>query len=213
MTNRKTEKATFNRKSLWDKIYSEKSSMEVSWYQQHPEISLKLIRSTGVDLTARIIDVGGGTSTLVDYLLDAGYENLEVLDISHSAIEQTRSRLNRRADKVIWHKNDITKFSSNISFDVWHDRAVFHFLTDKDDRAKYVRALSNALKSGSHAIIATFDLDGPEKCSGLNIVRYSSEALSDIFGDAFQLVESRTEEHVTPSGIKQSFVYCRFVRL
>ncbi len=213
MTNKKTEKATFNRKSLWDKIYSENSSMEVSWYQQHPEISLKLIRSTGVDLTARIIDVGGGTSTLVDYLLDAGYENLEVLDISHSAIEQTRSRLNRRADKVIWHKNDITKFSSNISFDVWHDRAVFHFLTDKDDRAKYVRALSNALKSGSHAIIATFDLDGPEKCSGLNIVRYSSEALSDIFGDAFQLVETRTEEHVTPSGIKQSFVYCRFVRL
>lgn len=203
----------FNRKDHWEQVYSQKKSTEVSWYQQHPERSLELIRTTGADLSAHIIDIGGGASTLVDYMLDAGYQNLAVLDIAHGAIEQARSRLGNRANKVIWVEQDITQFSADQPFDVWHDRAVFHFLTDVNDRASYVRTMSRLLKPGSHAIIATFDLNGPEKCSGLDIVRYSPETISAVLGDSFQLVDTSTEEHVTPNGSLQSFVYCQFLKL
>jgi len=213
MKNSKTNKPDFDRKDHWEHIYSEKQSTEVSWYQQHPQRSLELIKATGIDASASIIDIGGGASTLADFILDAGYENLSVLDISHAAIAQAKSRLGNRADKVTWYEHDITKFTPDEPFDVWHDRAVFHFLTDADDRTSYVRTLSNALKPGAHAIIATFNLDGPEKCSGLDIVRYSPETMSAVLGDAFQLVETSTEEHVTPGGSSQSFVYCRFIRL
>jgi len=212
MTNQKTDKPDFNRKDHWEQVYSEKASTEVSWYQQHPQRSLELIKATGVDVSARIIDIGGGASTLADFILDAGYTNLSVLDISQAAIEQAKSRLGKRADKVTWLENDITEFITDEPFDVWHDRAVFHFLTDDDDRSSYVRTLSRALKSGGHAIIATFDLNGPEKCSGLDVVRYSPETMSAVLGEAFQLVETSTEEHVTPGGTLQNFVYCRFVR-
>lgn len=203
----------FNRKDHWEQVYSQKKSTEVSWYQQHPERSLELIKATGADMSAHIIDIGGGASTLVDYMLDAGYQNLAVLDISHGAIEQARSRLGNRANKVIWIEQDITRFSSDQPYDVWHDRAVFHFLTDVNDRASYVRTMSRLLKPGSHAIIATFDLNGPEKCSGLDIVRYSPETISAVLGDSFQLVDTSTEEHVTPNGSLQSFVYCQFLKL
>jgi len=222
MTNRKTDKQefkkdSFDRKDHWEHVYSEKTSTEVSWYQQNPECSLYLIKATGVDKSARIIDIGGGASTLVDFLLDSGYQNLAVLDIAHSAIEQAKARLARSAarwaDRVEWIEQDITTFIVKESFDVWHDRAVFHFLTDADDRLSYVEVISSALKPGAHAIVATFSLDGPEKCSGLDIVRYSPETLSAIFGDGFQLVETKTEKHKTPGGASQSFVYCRFIRV
>ena len=215
--NQDTDRPGFNRQAHWEGVYSKKKSTEVSWYQQHPEHSLELIKATGVDLSASIIDIGGGASTLVDFLLEAGYQNLTVLDIAHGAIEQARSRLGRSkikwADKVEWLEQDITEFKTDRCFDVWHDRAVFHFLTDADDRLRYVEAMSNALKPGGHAVVATFNPDGPEKCSGLDVVRYSPETLSAIFGEGFQLVETRSEKHKTPGGASQSFVYCRFVRV
>ena len=218
MMNKKTDntnanEAGFDRKDHWERVYSDKKSTEVSWYQQHPECSLDLIRATGIDKTARIIDIGGGASTLVDFLLDAGYQNLSVLDIAHSAIEQAKSRLGDRADKVEWLESDITKFSPALAFDLWHDRAVFHFLSDEDDLLSYVSTLTNALNPGADVIIATFGLDGPEKCSGLDVVRYSPETMSAVLGENFQLVETSTEVHITPTEASQSFVYCRFKRV
>ena len=215
MPNKKTEnnETDFDRKDHWEHVYSDKKSTEVSWYQQHPERSLDLIKAAGVDTSARIIDIGGGASTLVDFLLDAGYQNISVLDIAHSAIEQAKVRLGNRADKVTWFESDITKFSPALTFDLWHDRAVFHFLKDEADRASYVSTLLNALKPGAHAIIATFGLDGPEKCSGLEVVRYSPETMAAVLGDSFQLVETSSEEHTTPRETSQSFVYCRFKRV
>lgn len=204
---------SFNKKDHWESVYSNKKSTEVSWYQQHPEYSLNLIKATGVDTSARIIDIGGGASTLVDFLLDAGYQNISVLDIAHSAIEQAKSRLGNRADKVEWLERDITEFSADVDFDLWHDRAVFHFLKDEADRSSYVSALSSALKPDAHVIIATFGLDGPEKCSGLEVVRYSPETMSAVLGNNFELVETSTEEHKTPGEASQSFVYCRFRRV
>jgi len=203
----------FDRKNHWERVYSDKESTEVSWYQQHPESSLALIKATGIDHSARIIDIGGGASTLVDCLLDAGYQNLSVLDIAHSAIEQAKRRLGDRSDKVEWLECDITGFVPELPFDLWHDRAVFHFLTDEADRSSYVQAMSKALNPGAYAIIATFDLSGPEKCSGLEVVRYSPETMSTVLGDGFQLVETSKEEHKTPGGSSQSFVYCRFKRV
>jgi len=213
MTSQTTDKPDFNRKEHWEHIYSGKKSTEVSWYQQHPQHSLELIKAAGVDASARIIDIGGGASTLVDFMLDAGYQNLTVLDIAHGAIEQAKSRLGARADTVTWFEQDVTTFSPDEPYDVWHDRAVFHFLTDKLDRSSYVRTMSRALKPGAHAIIATFDLNGPEKCSGLDVVRYSPETMSAVLGDNFQLVETSTEAHVTPRAAVQNFVYCRFKRV
>ena len=211
--NQGTGKPDFNRQAHWEGVYSKKKSTEVSWYQLQPECSLELIKATGVDASASIIDIGGGASTLVDFLLDAGYQNLSVLDIAHGAIEQAKSRLGQHADKVEWLEQDITSFIAKESFDVWHDRAVFHFLTDAADRLSYVDVMCNALKPGGHAIVATFNLDGPEKCSGLDVVRYSPESMSAIFGAGFQLVETRSEKHETPGGASQSFVYCRFIRV
>ena len=211
--NQNTDNHDFNRQAHWEHVYSEKKSTEVSWFQQQPQQSLELIKAIDADATARIIDIGGGASTLVDYLLDAGYQNLSVLDIAQSAIEQAKSRIGERAEKVEWFIHDVTSFSTDDPFDIWHDRAVFHFLTDEDDRKSYVHAMSDALKPGAHVIIATFNLDGPDKCSGLNVVRYSPESMSAVLGDGYQLVESITEAHETPRGTLQDFVYCRFKRV
>ena len=209
--------STFDRKAHWEHIYSDRKPTEVSWYQKRPEYSLELINAMGLDMTACIIDIGAGASTLIDYLLEAGYQNLTVLDIASAAIEQARARLGDRADKVVWLEHDITEpnvtelITSGL-YDVWHDRAVFHFLTEANDRKAYVNTLSSVLKKGAHVIIATFALNGPEKCSGLEIVRYSPETMSAVLGDSFQLVETRQEDHVTPANELQSFVYCRFIR-
>ncbi len=207
-----------NRKYHWEQVYQNKIATEVSWYQQHPECSLELVQACGVGGTARIIDIGAGASTLVDYLLAAGYQNLTVLDIARGAIEQARSRLGKHADRVVWLEHDITRLDTTTlvadgKYDIWHDRAVFHFLTDPHDQEKYVSAVCCALKPGAQLIMATFGLDGPEKCSGLEIVRYSPETISAMLGDSFQLIETRTEKHVTPSSALQNFIYCRFIRL
>ncbi len=207
------EQADFNRKDHWENVYSDKKATEVSWYQQYPECSLNLIQATGIEKSESIIDIGGGASTLVDFLLSSDYQNISVLDISAHAIDQAKHRLAERGAKVNWIEQDITSFVAEQSYDVWHDRAVFHFLTEADDRSKYVKAISNSLRPGAHAIIATFNLDGPEKCSGLEIVRYSTETLLEIFSENFKLIETKTEEHKTPGGKSQSFVYCCFERV
>lgn len=211
--NQDTDNPSFDKQAHWEHVYSEKKSTEVSWFQQQPQQSLELINATGVDKSARIIDVGGGASTLVDFLLDEGYQDISVLDIAQAAIEQAKSRIGERSKKVEWLKHDVTGFSTDEPFDIWHDRAVLHFLTDERDRKKYVRSLVGALKAGGYAIIATFNLDGPDKCSGLNIVRYSPETMSALLGETFQLIETVTEEHETPRGSSQSFVYCRFKKV
>ena len=200
----------FDRQAHWEQVYSEKTPTEVSWFQSHPQQSLELVNTAAIDKTARIIDVGGGASTLVDFLLDAGYQNIAVLDIAQAAIEQAKRRLGERASKVVWIKEDVTAFSADEAFDIWHDRAVLHFLTGRDEQKKYVAVLRRTLKPGGQAVIAAFNLEGPDKCSGLGIVRYSAETMSALLGCAFQLIETLTEEHATPRGSSQSFVYCRF---
>lgn len=200
-----------DRRQHWDRIYESKSSDEPSWYQAHPLTSLRLIASTGVGKDARIIDAGGGDSLLVDRLLDQGFRDVTVIDVSTHALQRARERLGGRARRVDWICGDVLEFHPAETFDVWHDRAVFHFLTDAIDRAAYVRAVLKALKPGGHLIIATFGLEAPPKCSGLDVVRYSSESLADAFGDPFELVESARQLHVTPGGVEQAFIFCRFV--
>lgn len=196
-------------KSHWDQVYSTKASDAVSWYQPHASLSLSLIRETGIDLDAPIVDVGGGASTLVDDLLDLGYSALSVLDLSEAALDAAASRLGARGDGVRWLEADITRTTfPEASIELWHDRAVFHFLNEADDRAAYVRTLSEAVKPGGHLIIGTFAENGPEKCSGLLVQRYSAQGLYSQFSAAFELVKTTTEAHQTPSGSIQAFVYC-----
>lgn len=198
-----------NKRSHWENVYSTKSHDQVSWYRDHLENSLKLVLQTGVEKDAAIIDVGGGSSTLVDDLLDNGFVDVSVLDISGTAIGKSKDRLGLRSELVNWIEADITEISlPKDRFDVWHDRAVFHFLTDADDRRKYVELVVRSLKPGGHIIVASFGLDGPQKCSGLDIVRYSSETMHHEFGDDLKLVRSLNESHKTPFGTTQEFVYC-----
>ena len=199
-------------KAHWERIYTERNTSEVSWYQSHPEHSLTLIESARHTIRASIIDVGGGASTLVDHLLAAGYRNVSVLDIAHGAIEQAKTRLGDLASQVTWLEADITGYLPGQQFDIWHDRAVFHFLTDDEDRSSYLAVLDKALKPDGQAIIATFAENGPGQCSGMNVACYTPETLSHALGPAYRLVESRTEDHHTPHGGVQQFIYCRFCR-
>lgn len=196
-------------KSHWDHIYETKDVTQVSWFQPHAVLSVRLIRAAGLDTTARIIDVGGGASTLVDDLLSTGYSAITVLDISGAALQRSQDRLGQRAERVTWVEADITQ--ANLPgdyYDLWHDRAVFHFLIDETDRAAYVRTVQRCVKTGGHIIVASFGPGGPEKCSGLDVVRYSPESMHNEFGDDFELVDSTTETHHTPFGTDQEFVYC-----
>ena len=193
----------------WDKVYSAKGPDEVSWYRPHLERSLALIRRAVPDLCARIIDVGAGASTLVDDLLQFGYADITVLDISESAIAIAKNRLGDASGAVRWLCADVTKAElPRGSFDLWHDRAVFHFLTAVEDRQQYVRNVARAVKPGGHVIVSTFGPQGPVKCSGLDVRRYSAEELHDEFGGRFELVESSEEVHETPFGTTQQFLYC-----
>jgi ubiquinone/menaquinone biosynthesis C-methylase UbiE len=196
-------------KSHWDRIYRSRPVDSVSWYQPHALRSLELIRRVAGSPDAHILDVGGGASTLADDLLDAGMKCVSVLDISGSALEAARQRLGARAGAVRWIEGDITSIELEpASVDVWHDRAVFHFLTEPQDRAAYVRQVRRAVRPGGHVIIAAFSPEGPLQCSGLPVVRYSPEELHAQFGNAFELVEHQAEDHRTPSGAIQHFVYC-----
>jgi SAM-dependent methyltransferase len=193
----------------WEAVYGAKAEDEVSWYRPHLERSLFFVIDAKLGPDAQIIDVGGGSSTLVDDLLDMGYRNLMVLDISSTAIERAKERLGDRADAVRWMVGDATSVDLPPShFDFWHDRAVFHFLTDPAARRRYVRQVGRSLKPGGHVVVATFGEEGPERCSGLDVVRYSAEALHSQFGGGFRKVSSKVENHVTPWGAEQEFVYC-----
>ncbi len=195
----------------WELVYETKKPTEVSWYQLHLRKSLELISRTGISKDVHVIDVGGGVSTLVDDLLAQGFKHVTVLDIAAEALSVSKSRLGKSASQVTWIEADITQvvFPSH-AFDVWHDRAVFHFLTNAEDRCKYVNAARHSLKPGGHLIIAAFSLNGPPRCSGLDVVRYSLQTMQAEFGSEFELVESLTEKHVTPFNTKQEFVYCHF---
>ena len=193
----------------WDKVYTARPANAVSWYQEHAEQSLRLIRDTGAGTDASIIDVGGGASTLVDDLLGAGYSRITVLDLSAAALAAARQRLGPLAARVQWLEADITAVVLPASaYDVWHDRAVFHFLTGAEQRAAYVRAVLRAVRPGGHVIVATFAEDGPTQCSGLTVRRYSPGALHAEFGRPFDLVRHEREDHRTPFGTLQRFVYC-----
>jgi 2-polyprenyl-3-methyl-5-hydroxy-6-metoxy-1,4-benzoquinol methylase len=201
-----------NPKSHWEQVYQTKSPTDVSWYQKFPSLSLKLIRATGIEKGDGIIDVGGGASVLVDCLLTAGYRNIAVLDISASAIQQAKNRVGQRASAVEWYEADITTFRFPRRFAVWHDRAVFHFLTSGADRRNYVRVLKETLVPSGHLIIATFAITGPPKCSGLDVVRYDAKLLCSEIGDEFTLMETYDETHHTPWDTEQTFIYCWFQR-
>lgn len=198
-----------DRKQHWEQVYNTKAPDSVSWFQEHADQSLRLIHSTGLAKQAAIIDVGGGTSRLVDDLALAGYTDLTVLDLSAAALAVARQRMGEHADAVHWMEGDITRARlPKYRFDVWHDRAVFHFLTDPADRRAYVERVRHAVRPGGHVIVATFAEDGPEKCSGLPVMKYQPETLHAEFGDAFPLIEHEQETHHTPSGTIQQFVYC-----
>ena len=198
-----------DRSRYWEEVYSSKASDAVSWFQEHAEQSLKLIHNTQLGKNAAIIDVGGGASTLVDDLLGEAYTDLSVLDLSASALSAAQQRLGERAQSVSWLQGDVTCIEFPVHrFDVWHDRAVFHFLTEAADREAYVRQVMRAVRPGGHVIVATFAEDGPEKCSGLPVMRYRPGELHAEFGDAFLLVEHEKEAHHTPFGTVQQFVYC-----
>ncbi len=203
---------TMNRKAHWERVYKTKASTELSWYEAHPETSLRLIANVGLDRAARIIDVGGGESLLVDWLLDLGFRNVSVLDVSRQALARAQARLAQRRDMVRWINCDVTTFRTKAKFDLWHDRAAFHFLTDPEDQGRYVDAMRRSLTHDGHLIMATFSLEGPPKCSGLNVVRYSPQSLAQEIGSDFRLAESIDQVHVTPGGAKQALVFCRFVR-
>lgn len=193
----------------WEKIYTEKASDAVSWFRPHLEKSLTLIKQVAPNRSASIVDVGGGESTLVDDLLASGYENITVLDISQTAIDANRKRLGKLSDRVRWLVADITKIDlQSAIYDVWHDRAVFHFLTAASDRAAYVRQVARAVRHGGHVIVSTFGPEGPTKCSGLDVVRYDAESLHSEFGVHFRLLGSSNELHRTPFGTVQQFLYC-----
>lgn len=182
---------------------------QVSWYQRHPHLSLQYIRNTGAGKAAHIIDVGGGASTLVDHLLDDGFQHVTVLDISAEALEIAQKRLGQRAGSVTWLEADITQTTlSHQKYDIWHDRAVFHFLTEPQERQRYVHAVRKAVKPGGHVIVATFASDGPERCSGLEVARYDPQSLHSEFGADFELLDSTREEHQTPFHTEQKFIYC-----
>jgi ubiquinone/menaquinone biosynthesis C-methylase UbiE len=196
-------------KDHWEKVYSTKPATSVSWFQEHAATSLNIIRSTGVTQEAAIIDVGGGASTLVDDLLGSGYRNLSVLDLSLAALVAAQQRLGALSSQVAWLEADVTKVDlPQHHFDVWHDRAVFHFLTTPEDRAAYVATVLRAVKPGGHVVVATFAEDGPTQCSGLPVVRYRAEELHAEFGEAFKLLQHAREVHQTPFGTEQQFVYC-----
>jgi len=198
-----------DKKDHWEKVYGTKSPDAVSWFTPHLETSLNLIHEATQDKAASIIDIGGGEATLVDDLLAEGFTDLSVLDISQRAIDVARRRIGKNADQVHWYCADIIQATLPQNyFDVWHDRAVFHFLTDAAQREIYVEHVMRSVKHGGYVIMSTFGPEGPEKCSGLDVVRYDAKHLHGQFGKTFKLINSTTEVHNTPMGTTQQFLYC-----
>lgn len=199
-----------NRQQHWNGVYATKGERDVSWFEASPDVSLQLIDAAGLTSNSCVLDVGGGESRLVDALLDRGVTCIGVLDIAPAALDRARARLGAKASSVRWIEADVLDEWSWKRVDVWHDRAVFHFLTEREERQKYCARLDESVKPGGSAVIATFALEGPEKCSGLPVTRYSPETLAAELGDRYTLVESRRHLHTTPSGAAQAFQYSRF---
>jgi len=196
-------------KAHWERVYNTKEPRELSWFEPEATLSLELIQDATPDREASIIDIGAGASTLVDGLLDAGYHRITVLDLSAAALAQSQHRLGDRARTISWREADVLNVDLPAhSFDVWHDRAVFHFLTDAADRVRYVAQVRHAVRRGGHVLVATFAEDGPTRCSGLDVERYSADSLHSEFGDDFRVVASRRVTHHTPWGTRQPFTYC-----
>jgi SAM-dependent methyltransferase len=204
--------STLERQTHWQNVYQTKGERDVSWFQEIPTISLDLIRASGVAADASIIDIGGGTSRLADALVAEGYHSVTVLDVSEKALTKSRDRLGPRANQVTWIVADVTAWRPDKSYDLWHDRAAFHFLTEPGDRAAYAECVRKAVRPGGHVVIGTFAPDGPERCSGLPVIRHDAGSIGEVLGPAFKLIESRRHDHLTPGGIKQRFQFSRFQR-
>jgi SAM-dependent methyltransferase len=196
----------------WDAVWDDRNADEVTWFQAEPAVSMRLIRGVA-GLDAGIIDVGGGASRLIDHLLEAGYHDVTVLDVAAASIGNARQRLGAQADRATWVVADATDVDLGRTFDVWHDRAVLHFMVDAADRERYLMTLRSAVAMGGHVVLATFGPDGPEWCSGLPVRRYSIELMHETLGSAFELVDHEIEQHVAPSGSTQQFVYGLFRRI
>ena len=205
--------SNIERHAHWENVYQTKGEQDVSWFQEWPRISLDLIHATGVTTDASVIDIGGGASRLVDALLDEGFSAITVLDLSEKALARSKVRLGARSTKVNWVAADVTAWSPSQTYDVWHDRAAFHFLTDPKDRAAYAERVLRAVCPGGHVIVGTFAPDGPERCSGMSVVRHDATSLGEILGHSLELVESRDHAHQTPMGTIQRFQFSRFRRL
>ena len=199
-------------KEYWEEIYSSKKLEEVGWYQPNPGVSLEIIESLGVPEDAAVIDVGGGDSHLCEFLLELGYRDITVLDISRNAIERAQNRLEELAERVKWVIGDVTEYHHERQFDLWHDRATFHFMRGVSDVEKYVAIAARTVKAGGHLIVGTFSERGPEFCSGIPVTRYSIKKLANTFLPYFTLIEGQNLDHVTPAGIKQNYTFCSFER-
>jgi SAM-dependent methyltransferase len=195
------------RAAHWDTVYDTKGEDGVSWYQSTPAVTLDLLKTAAIDRHAAVIDLGGGASVVVDHLLAEGFADISVLDVSRVALDRTRARLGADAERVHWLHRDVFDWVPDRRYDLWHDRAVFHFLVDEDERHAYVRTLRAGLAPDGRAIVATFDADGPTHCSGLPVVRYRAEDLASVFAPHLDLVTFRREEHITPAGLIQPFTW------
>jgi 2-polyprenyl-3-methyl-5-hydroxy-6-metoxy-1,4-benzoquinol methylase len=211
-TTARTKAALANPVAHWDKVYIAKGETEVSWFQERPLPSLELLAELGASSSSAIIDIGGGASRLVDALVAQGFGDITVLDLSNAALCAARQRLGEKASEVTWIAADMTKWQPRRLYDIWHDRAAFHFLTEPADQAAYVERLREGVRPGGHVIIATFALDGPEKCSGLPVARQSAESLAALLGREFVLIGNRRHEHRTPWQSVQNFQFSMFRR-
>lgn len=206
--------SSFDRKAHWQNVYRTKAVDSVSWYRPHLDVSLELLGLAGLSADSRLIDVGGGASTLVDDLVGRGMRHLTILDVSEEALAITRRRLGATASTVVWMASDVLQADLPAAgFDIWHDRAVFHFLTDPADAARYAEQAAAAVCSGGHAVIGGFAPDGPDRCSGLPVARRSAEDIAVTLGASFRLVSKRAERHTTPAGGEQSFAYALLLRV
>jgi len=205
--------STLERRAHWQNVYQTKGEQTVSWFQERPDISLDLIHATGVDAGASIIDIGSGASKLVDALIGEGFEAVAVLDLSEKALTTAKARLGAKGGQVQWIVADVTNWQPSQTYDLWHDRAALHFLTDARDRAAYAERVVQVVRVGGHVIIGTFAPDGPERCSGLPVMRHDAATLGELLGPALALVETRRHDHRTPSGLIQKFQFSRFRRV
>lgn len=197
-------------KEHWENIYTTKNTQKVNWFQETPKTSINFLSEFNLSKESKIIDIGGGDSLFVDYLIDNGYKNIFVLDISEKSLEKSKERLGNKSNKVTWIVSDITKFNCDIKFDYWHDRAVFHFLREENEIKNYIKNASNSLNKNGFITIGTFSESGPTKCSGIEIKQYSEKTLSERFEKNFKKIRCFEDIHITPYGDKQSFVFCSF---